>query len=92
MSGTGWNGTPPLVVVPDRIRGRPFGGGFWSGQNGWMTTMRTYVIAHVTGTSYLGKSGWTSKAFARRFDTYEEALDFLLECKLELEGAEVEAV
>lgn len=54
--------------------------------------MRTYVIAHVTGTSYLGKSGWTSKAFARRFDTYEEALDFLLECKLELEGAEVEAV
>ena len=51
-----------------------------------------YIIAHVTGTSYLGKSGWTSKAFARRFDTYEAAEDFLIECGLDLEGANVEAV
>jgi hypothetical protein len=54
--------------------------------------MQTYIIAHVTGTSYLGKSGWTSKAFARRFDTYEAAEDFLIECGLDLEGANVEAV
>lgn len=54
--------------------------------------MTTYLIVHVTGTSYLGRSGWTSKPFARRFDTYDDALDFLLECGLDLEGAEVEAV
>lgn len=54
--------------------------------------MRTYVIAHVTGTSYLGKAGWTSKAFARRFPTYDAAEDFLIECGLDLEGASVEAV
>ena len=52
--------------------------------------MTTYLIVHVTGTSYLGLSGWVSKPFARRFPSYEAALDFLLECKLELEGAEVE--
>jgi hypothetical protein len=51
-----------------------------------------YLIVHVTGTSYLGLSGWGSKPFARRFDTYEAALDFLLECDLQFEGAEVEEV
>lgn len=54
--------------------------------------MQTYIIAHWTGTSYLGKFGWTSKSFARRFDTYEAAEDFLIECGLDLEGANVEAV
>jgi len=62
--------------------------------------MQSYIIAHVTGTSYLGKSGWTSKPFARRFDTYDAAEDFLIECAaedfliecgLDLEGASVEA-
>ena len=55
------------------------------------TTMQTYIIAHVTGTSYLGKSGWVSKAFARRFPTYDAAETFLIECGLDFEGANVEA-
>ncbi len=54
--------------------------------------MKSYIIAHVTGTSYLGKSGWTSKAFARRFPTYDAAEDFLIECDLHLQGASVEAI
>jgi len=54
--------------------------------------MQSYIIAHVTGTSYLGKSGWTSKPFARRFDTYDAAEDFLIECGLDLEGASVESI
>ncbi len=91
MSGIGWRSTRLLDPVPDRIRSYP---------SGWLLvrperpkrTMQTYVIAHVTGTSYLGKSGWTSKSFARRFDTYEAAEDFLIECGLDFEGANVEAV
>jgi len=91
MSGIGWNVTRSLVPVPDRIRGRPSGRLLvWPERP--KRTMQTYIIAHVTGTSYLGKSGWTSKAFARRFDTYEAAEDFLIECGLDLEGANVEAV
>ena len=54
--------------------------------------MKSYIIAHVTGTSYLGKSGWTSKAFARRFPTYDAAETFLIECGLDFEGANVEAI
>lgn len=91
MSGIGWNGTRSLVPVPDRIRGRPSGRLLVRPERP-KRTMQTYVIAHVTGTSYLGKSGWTSKSFARRFDTYEAAEDFLIECGLDLEGANVEAV
>lgn len=49
-----------------------------------------YVIAHWTGKSFLGKSGWTSKAFARQFATFAEASDFCREHNLDEEGCYVE--
>jgi hypothetical protein len=49
-----------------------------------------YVIAHWTKTSFLGKSGWTNKSFARRFDSLEEAEEFCTMCGLDEEGAWIE--
>ena len=54
------------------------------------TMYMKYVIAHWTGKSFLGKSGWTSKAFARQFATFAEASDFCREHNLDEEGCYVE--
>ena len=51
-----------------------------------------YVIAHWTKTSFLGKSGWTNKSFARRFDSFEDAEEFCAMCGLDEEGVWIEAV
>jgi secreted Zn-dependent insulinase-like peptidase len=50
-----------------------------------------YVIAHSTGTCYLGKNGWTSKSFARRFDSFENAEEFCVACALDDQGVKIEA-
>jgi hypothetical protein len=51
-----------------------------------------YVIVHWTKTSFLGKSGWTNKSFARRFDSFEEAENFCNTCGLLEQGVLIEAV
>jgi len=51
-----------------------------------------YVIAHWTKTSFLGKSGWTNKSFARRFDSFEDAEEFCAMCGLDEQGVWIEAV
>jgi hypothetical protein len=49
-----------------------------------------YVIAHSTGSCYLGKNGWGSKSFARRFESYEAAMEFCVACELESQGVQIE--
>jgi hypothetical protein len=49
-----------------------------------------YVIAHSTGTCYLGKNGWGSKSFARRFESYEAAEEFCVACELESQDVQIE--
>ena len=51
-----------------------------------------YVISHWTGTSFLGRSGWTAKAFARRFETFDDAQQFCAACGLDEQGALIEAI
>jgi len=47
-----------------------------------------YVIRSLTSGSYLSKMGWTIRPFARRFDSYSAAVQFLIDCKLG--GVEIE--
>jgi hypothetical protein len=51
-----------------------------------------YVILHWTKTSFLGKSGWTNKNFARHFDTLEAAKEFCEACGLFDEGVSIEVI
>jgi hypothetical protein len=47
-----------------------------------------YVIRKLTSGSYCGKVGWTIRPFARRFDSYSVAVQFLIDCKMI--GVEIE--
>jgi hypothetical protein len=53
-------------------------------------TLPMFVIKHKFAPTFLGRLGWGSKSFARRFRTQEEAEAFISDCGDSLEGASVE--